>query len=184
MYPPDTLFTPEQSGVLWTVFGETRSPEAWPRMKQQLAAEIAKATPRDRPGVRAAAAYFAWWNGETDEAIERLAHAMRLSPLDSEMYRMQGGMALAHLYAGRFEAASSWAEKALRSLPTFLIAVSIIAASHALTGRTDEARQAMQHLRRLDPALRLSNLKDWLPYHRGVDLATFADGLRKAGLPE
>jgi tetratricopeptide (TPR) repeat protein len=122
--------------------------------------------------------------GETDEAIERLAHAMRLSPLDSEMYRMHGGMALAYLYARRFEAASSWAEKALRGLPTFLIAVSIIAASHALAGRADEARQAMQHLRRLDPALRLSNLKDWLPYHRGEDLTTFADGLREAGLPE
>jgi TolB-like protein len=122
--------------------------------------------------------------GETNEAIERLAHAMRLSPLDSEMYRMQGGTALAHLYAGRFDAASSWAERALRDLPSFLIMVSIKAASHALAGRGDEARRAMRHLRRLDPALRLSNLKDWLPYHRPEDVATFADGLRRAGLPE
>ena len=40
------------------------------------------------------------------------------------------------------------------------------------------------HLRQLDPALRISNLRDWLPIHRPEDLATFADGLRKAGLPE
>jgi TolB-like protein len=122
--------------------------------------------------------------GKPDDAIERFARAMRLSPLDSETYRMQAGTAMAHLLAGRFDAASSWAEKAFRDLPSFLIAVGIIAASHALAGRTDEARLAMHHLRHLDPALRISNLTDWLPLHRPDDLATFADGLRRAGLPE
>ena len=109
---------------------------------------------------------------------------MRLSPLDPEMYRMQAGMAVAHLFAGRFDAASSWAEKAFRDLPSFLMVVSIIAASHALAGRTDEARRAMDHLRQIDSTLRISNLTDWLPIHRPEDLATFADGLRRAGLPE
>ena len=42
----------------------------------------------------------------------------------------------------------------------------------------------MQQLRQLDPELRLSNLGEWLPIHRPQDLAIFADGLRKAGLPE
>ena len=124
------------------------------------------------------------WHGESDGAIEHFTRAMRLSPLDPEMYRMQAGMALAHLFAGRFDTASSWAEKAFRDLPSFLMVVSIIAASHALAGRTDEARRAMHHLRQLDPALRVSNLRDWLPIHRPEDLATFAGGLRKAGLPE
>jgi hypothetical protein len=62
--------------------------------------------------------------------------------------------------------------------------VAIIAASHALAGRTDEAQRAMKHLRQLDPALRTSNLRDWLPIRRPQDLAVFSDGLRKAGLPE
>ena len=124
------------------------------------------------------------WRGEPDDAIERFAHAMRLSPLDSEMYRMQAGTAMAHLLAGRFDIASSWAEKAYRELPSFLMVVAVIAASHALAGRADEARRAMQHVRKLDPALRISNLKDWLPLQRPEHLATFADGLRKAGLPE
>jgi TolB-like protein/tetratricopeptide (TPR) repeat protein len=124
------------------------------------------------------------WHGEPDDAIERFARAMRLSPLDPEMYRMQAGMAVAHLFAGRFDAASSWAEKAFRDLPSFLVVVAIIAASHALAGRADEARRAMDHLRQLDPTLRVSNLADWLPIRRPEDLATFADGLRRAGLPE
>ncbi|MCV9960676.1 winged helix-turn-helix domain-containing tetratricopeptide repeat protein [Pararhizobium sp. BT-229] len=124
------------------------------------------------------------FHGETDGAIQHLTHAVRLSPLDPEMFRMQAGTALAHFFAGRFDTASAWAEKAVRNLPTFLIAVSIVAASHALAGRMDEARRAMQRVRDLDPSLRVSNLKDWLPIHRPQDLAAFADGLRLAGLPE
>jgi hypothetical protein len=69
-------------------------------------------------------------------------------------------------------------------LPSFLMVVGIIAASHALAGRMDDARRAMDHLRQLDPAFRLSSLADWLPLQRPEDIATFADGLRKAGLPE
>jgi TolB-like protein/Tfp pilus assembly protein PilF len=124
------------------------------------------------------------WNGEHDNAIERFARAMRLSPLDPESYRMQAGMAMAHMFEGRLVAASSWAEKAFRDLPSFLLVAAIVAASHALTGRTEEGRRAMDHLRALDPSLRISNLRDWLPIQRAEDLAIFADGLRKAGLPE
>jgi TolB-like protein len=122
--------------------------------------------------------------GETDAAMEHLAHAVRLSPLDPEMFRMQVGMALANFFAGRFDPASAWAEKALGNLPSLLVAVALLAASHAHAGRMDKARQTMQRLRALDPSLRVSNLKDWLPIHRPEDLAAFADGLRLAGLPE
>jgi TolB-like protein len=124
------------------------------------------------------------WHGESEGAIKHFEHAMRLSPLDPEMYRMQAGIAMAHLFAGRIDAASSWADKACGNLPSFLMAVSIVAASHALAGRRDEAARAMDRVKELDPALRISSLKDWLPIHRPEDLAIFAQGLRKAGLPE
>jgi tetratricopeptide (TPR) repeat protein len=122
--------------------------------------------------------------GDPDSAIDYFARAMRFSPLDPEMFRMQAGMALAHLFAGRFDAASSWAEKAYRELPSFLMVVGIIAASHALAGRSGEAQRAISHLRQLDPTLHVSSLTDWLPIRRPEDLATFAEGLRRAGLPE
>ncbi|MHC8395421.1 winged helix-turn-helix domain-containing protein [Pseudomonas sp. LB3P93] len=123
-------------------------------------------------------------HGETEEAIEHLTHAVRLSPLDPEMFRMQVGMALSHFFAGRYDIASSWAEKALGNLPSLLPPVALMAASHALSGRMDKAKLAMQRLQELDPSLRLSNLKAWLPIQRPEDLARFADGLRLAGLPE
>jgi hypothetical protein len=69
-------------------------------------------------------------------------------------------------------------------MPTFLMVVAFTAASHALAGRTDEARRAMQYLRQLDPTLRISNLTDYIPICRPQDLAIFSYGLRKAGLPE
>jgi TolB-like protein len=122
--------------------------------------------------------------GDPDQAIEFFARAMRFSPLDPEMFRMQAGMALAHLLAGRFESASSWAAKAYEDLPSFLMVVCVIAASHALAGRLDDAQRAIHHVRELDPTLRISNLKDWLPIRRPEHLATFAEGLRRAGLPE
>jgi TolB-like protein len=123
------------------------------------------------------------WRGDPDGAIADFTQAMRLSPLDPEMYRVHAGMAAAHLFAQRFDEASSWAEKSFRDLPTFLIVVAFIAASHALAGRTGEARRAMQHLRQLDPTLHISSLTDYLPIRRPQDLATFSAGLRKAGLP-
>jgi TolB-like protein/class 3 adenylate cyclase len=124
------------------------------------------------------------WNGDPDGALEHLERAMRLSPLDPELYRMQAGMAVAHLFAGRFDSASSWAEKSFKQMPSLLMVVGILAASHALAGRTHEAQRAIGHLRQLDPTLRVSHLADWLPIRRPQDLATFADGLRRAGLPE
>ncbi|MGE0665985.1 MAG: winged helix-turn-helix domain-containing tetratricopeptide repeat protein [Sphingomonadales bacterium] len=124
------------------------------------------------------------WRGDPEGAIEHITQAIRLSPLDAELYRMQAGMAAAHLFAGRYGEASSWATKSFRDMPTFLIAVAIVSASQALGGQIDDARRAMQHLRQLDPTIRISNLADYLPIRRPQDQALLADGLRRAGLPD
>ena len=124
------------------------------------------------------------WIGDPNGATAYFERAMRLSPLDPELYRMQAGMATAHLFAGRFDAASLLAETAFRHLPSFLMPVGVMAASHALAGRKDDAERAMTRLRELDPTLRISGLADWLSIRRPKDLAMLADGLRKAGLPD
>jgi TolB-like protein/class 3 adenylate cyclase len=134
----------------------------------------------------------AWWVsgwlriflGEPEDAIERLARAIRLSPLDPLIFRMHAGMAYAHFFAGRYDEASSWAEKSVRGRPTWLTAVRGAAASHALAGRLDEARKHMARMCELGPALCISNLKDLLPLRRVEDFANWAGALRKAGLPE
>jgi TolB-like protein len=122
--------------------------------------------------------------GETEIAIEHVARAMRLSPLDPLMFLMQGVTALAHFVAGHYDEAIEWAAKAAREQPNFLGAIRNVAASSALSGRLDEAKKALARVRRLDPELRISNLKDRVGPYKPEDLARFAQGLRLAGLPE
>ncbi|MEW9617898.1 winged helix-turn-helix domain-containing tetratricopeptide repeat protein [Shinella sp. S4-D37] len=124
------------------------------------------------------------FRGELDSGTEDIAHALRLSPLDPEIFRMQAGMALANFFAGRYDRALAWTDKALVDLPSLLVAVALQAASHALAGHGQEAAKAMARLRALDPSLTLANLRDWMPLHRPEDFERFSDALRLAGLPE
>jgi tetratricopeptide (TPR) repeat protein len=122
--------------------------------------------------------------GETDMMIEHMARAMRLSPLDPLMFTMQTVTSLGHFFDGRYEEAGSWAEKAIREQPSFIIALRVGAASYALAGRSDDAHRAISRALQLDPDMRVSNLKDRLMTIRPEHFAKYADGLRKAGLPE
>ena len=123
--------------------------------------------------------------GEPEAAIERFARAMRLSPLDPLAVGMRSGTAFAHFLLGRYDQAASWAAMALQDNPDFQTALRIQAASNAMAGRPERAYKAMARLRQLNPALRVSNLKDVrAPYRRAEDLSRYEEGLRKAGLPE
>jgi len=123
------------------------------------------------------------FTGEPDRAIEHLARAMRLSPLDPALYHMQAGTGFAHFLAGRFDEACGWAEKALAEEPHWVTAAAVSAAGHALAGRKQEAEKAMVHLRQITPALRVSTFTSRLMRHP-PHLALWQEGLRTAGLPE
>jgi adenylate cyclase len=125
------------------------------------------------------------WFGEHSSALESIERAMRLSPLDPYMARMQNGMAHANFYLGRYDQAVSWAAMAIRELPNFHDILRINAATNAVAGRLEQAREAMGRLRRLDPALRVSQLRDINgPYRRAEDITRYEDAMRMAGLPE
>ena len=125
------------------------------------------------------------WLGEPQAAIERFARAMRLSPLDPRLTGMRSGTAFAHFFLGRYDEAASWAAMALQDNPDYQPGLRIAAASNAMAGRPEQAHKAMARLRRLNPALCVSNLKDVLgPYRRAEDVSRYEEGLRQAGLPE
>jgi TolB-like protein len=122
------------------------------------------------------------WLGRPEVEIERATRAVRLSPLDpltSLAFTMIGA---GHFFVGRYDEASSWAEKALREQPNWAAAARVAAASHALAGRLDQARKAAARLRQIDPTFRISDFRH--PFRRPEDLARYIEGLRKAGLPE
>ncbi|RWL49053.1 MAG: adenylate/guanylate cyclase domain-containing protein [Mesorhizobium sp.] len=122
--------------------------------------------------------------GDTEGALQRLATAIRMSPVDPFMFDMLNAVAMAHLLAGRFEEASSWAERSLREKPDFLASLRFAAASYALAGRTEDAQKVVSRILALDPSERISNLAEVVSIRRAADMALFSEGLRKAGLPE
>jgi len=125
------------------------------------------------------------WLGQPEVAIEHVARATRLSPLDPLINRTRTTTAHAHFFAGRYDEASSWAAMTLREWPDYQTALRIAAASYALAGRLEEAERARKRLQKLDPNLRLSNLADELgPYARSEDVAHYVEGLQSAGLPD
>jgi TolB-like protein/class 3 adenylate cyclase len=125
------------------------------------------------------------WLGEPESAIERFARAMRLNPLDPRVTGMRSGIAHSHFFLGRYDEAASWAAMALQDNPDYQPGLRIDAASNAMAGRVEQAHKAVTRLHRLNPALRISNLKNVLgPYRRAEAFSQYEEGLRQAGLPE
>ena len=121
--------------------------------------------------------------GEHADAIVRLERAMRLSPFDLLAHHFCTGLGWAHLFAGRYDEAVSWARKAALEKPDWAPTVRVETIACALSGRIVEAQEALARMRALDPNLRLSNAggKNW---RRAEDRALYIEGLRLAGLPE
>lgn len=121
------------------------------------------------------------WYGQIEQAIEQFTRAMRSSPVDPELYRMQIGMAAAHYFRGDFSEAAAWAEKSVRNMPGLIIPQAVLAASQAMLGNREAARVAVRRLEELAPVQSLDSLPDWLPTQSRVNHALMAEGLAKAG---
>lgn len=122
--------------------------------------------------------------GRTEEATEHLGRAISLSSCDPLIFKVRAGLGYAYFLAGRYDEAAALTLNALGARPGYLTAMRGAAASHALAGRVDEARRLIARVHERDPALRVSNLTDLLPFSREQDFGRWTDGLRKAGLPD
>jgi TolB-like protein/class 3 adenylate cyclase len=130
--------------------------------------------------------WSAWirvWLGEPEAAREQIERAIRLSPLDSHRSSMFAVMASTYFFAGNFDEASEWAERAARERRV-LFSTALVAASAALGGKQDRARLALEQLRREHPDTSISSVLRYFPFRRRQDVARLTEGLRKAGLRE
>jgi hypothetical protein len=100
-------------------------------------------------------------------------------------YGDTAGVALAHLAAGRYEAAIEWADRSSREFSRYTpsIRYKVIALAHL--GRIAEAGAALKRELELDPGLTIAAVKAMYgaAFAREL-LAVLVDGYRKAGLPE
>jgi len=120
-----------------------------------------------------------------DQAIEALERAIRLNPLDPWGGRaFRSPLAMAHFAAGRYEDAIRWADRALAAQPDYRPALRIKAACSAYLDRMEEARDWLGRVLEIEPGLTITRLKALMPQFSPQLMARFAEGLRKAGLPE
>jgi adenylate cyclase len=123
--------------------------------------------------------------GDYVTAIESFERAIRLSPVDPELYLTRYAMGFVYFASGQFGHAVACAERAFSEQSNFKSPLLIMAAAYAASGRLDEARRAMAEFVRARPTMRLSNLnEEFGPFRRPGDIERFLDGLRRAGLPE
>lgn len=139
------------------------------------------------PNLAAAWTFSGWaraFVGDTEIAIAHLKQAMQLSPLDPLVFLSQMCMSLALFVAGKYDEGSSWAIKALQSKPNFQPNMRLLIVNSAHAGKIDDARKSLKVALSLDPAMRLSNLKERIgpfsPEHR----TRYQEGLKLAGLSE
>ena len=121
--------------------------------------------------------------GIAREAIEHGEIAIRLSPLDPDMARFPGGIAVAHYTARRFDEAARYSDEILRLRPGFQGAQRLRCASLAQSGRIAEARTFLAVVRgHHRPPLTTGWVRQNVPYQTPELMASFIEGLHKAGL--
>ena len=116
------------------------------------------------------------------KALEMLTRASRLSPRDPRGWFIASGLAFTHLACAQYEEAVSVARKALLQNPRFAVRRVLVAALGKL-GRPEAAAEVQEFLR-IDPKLTISGLRERLMFMHQSIWEAYADGLRRAGLPE
>jgi adenylate cyclase len=118
-------------------------------------------------------------------AIESLHRAMRLSPLDPLGYMFKAALAFAHTVAGQFEEALEWVDQSLHDQERFVPAIRYRAALCGHLGRIEEGREWLRRLMAVRPGLTITKyMREASVYQPPEIRAIFADGFRRAGLPE
>lgn len=110
--------------------------------------------------------------------------AMTLSPFDPHRYYFEAIIASAAFSAGRYDDALAHAGEAIRANRLYPSGSRVRAASLALLGRDAEAREAAETLLTVEPGLTVSG---WLRKSPAAAFDVgrrFAEGLRRAGIPE
>ncbi|MHA1151930.1 MAG: tetratricopeptide repeat protein [Alphaproteobacteria bacterium] len=126
-------------------------------------------------------------SGQLEEAAEALDQALRLSPRDPVSWGTLCWRSLTCSLLQQYEAAAEWARRAAhepRAAKGGYWSYAVLASALGNLGHIEEAREAVDEALRRMPDLSLGYLKNTLPTKQPDGLASYLDGLRKAGLPE
>jgi adenylate cyclase len=121
-------------------------------------------------------------SGNHQEAVQPAEKSLRLNPMAPPFHNRILGMAYA--WVGRYEDAISAYKKALRRTPNDIVTHIKLTNAYSWAGRMEEAKAQAQEVLRINPKYCIE--KDRIPslFKNQADRARYAEGLRKAGLPE
>jgi adenylate cyclase len=117
--------------------------------------------------------------GRPDEAIELIEKARRLNPAAPRWYAWNLGIAL--YLARRYDDA---VDALRRARPLGDVAYRWLAAAYGQLGREQDAKAAVAEYLKLTPDFAIARHLERMPFQNQADREHYADGLRKAGLPE
>lgn len=121
--------------------------------------------------------------GEHARALEMFSAAMRLSPNHPDMYHWAAMSSFSHFLLGNYDAALSWARKALYGNAGHLQVLGVRAAALAMLGRSDEATKAAAEFMTQAPGLTVERHVRNFRWKNPADIAHYRDGLANAGVP-
>jgi len=126
------------------------------------------------------------YGGRARQGLPHLELAIKLSPYDEYAGRFMAAIAEAHLFLGEHEKAAEWGNRALRQPRSGHTSrrQAVYAAALAHLGRIEEAQQVVRDLVRDWPNFTIFLHCQSLPPTDPDYLSRYAEGLRKAGLPE
>ena len=120
--------------------------------------------------------------GRSEEALECFEVAGALEPYFPDIWLHFRAQALYQL--GRYPEAVGFLKRRILRNPDTDSSRALLAASYGQMGLIDEAREAWRELLRVNPGYSIEQRRKVLPYKNPADFELFAEGLRKAGLPE
>jgi TolB-like protein len=122
--------------------------------------------------------------GLHEEAIRRIHHARELSPHDPHGFFFDMALMMPHLLRRDFETVVELGRRALALNPALTSTYKGMLAALGHLGRTDAAHAMRTQLLALDSTFRIRDTVARTPLSRAEDRALYAEGLRRAGLPE
>ena len=138
------------------------------------------------PNFAAAHGWVGWTlvvDGQTEQGLEHLEQAMRMSPRDPLNGFFFAGISAGHYLAGRYDEAVNNARQAVQLRPEIMGGHRILCASLAQAGQIEEAKAALAMLRQLHPGISIAWIRQSVPYTAGP-MEQFLEGMRKAGLTD
>jgi TolB-like protein/Tfp pilus assembly protein PilF len=120
--------------------------------------------------------------GRGEEALSKIDVSERLNPRGPFRGRNAQMRAVAYFVMGRHSDALDCARRAVQQTPNFMSARRSIVVNSALLGQLDEAKRALEELKRLQPNLTLTWVNEWNPYLDPEARQKWTRGFELAGL--